>query len=213
MNYKKVLIICFSIFVFLLILIFIPLITESVLTKLPNQVLGIGTRFLKLLFSIFESEFNIVRIIAITDDNLLFKIAGYILTPLVIFLIPFNLCPMKMWSMNYFNQFPEFAEIYKEVQINIFGAYQFPGMPFLSLGSLIIDFGLIGLIGFLLILFLCFRTIQMDFSFCDTKILEKSMIFGAIITALVDNHGIGTWVTWFTLGFFFANNSLKLRRL
>ena len=101
---------------------------------------------------------------------------------------------------------------YIEVQKNIFGAYQLPGMPFLSLGSLIIDFGLIGLIGFILILFLCFRKIQIDFDFSDTKILEKSMIFGAIFTALIDNHGIGMWVTWFTLGFFFANNSLKLTR-
>ena len=118
-----------------------------------------------------------------------------------------------MWSINYYNQFPEFADKYIEAQRNIFGAFQFPDSPYLSLGSLIIDFGLLGLIGFLLILFLCFRKIELDFNLADGKILEKALVLGAITTVIIDNHGIGMWVTWFTLGFFFTNSSLRLRRL
>jgi len=182
-------------------------ILENISIFFTVQKLGFGTRHLDLFLNLLNSGVDLKFLIATTDDNLVFKVAGYIISPIIIAIAPLNLCPMKLWSMNYFDQFPNISEAYINTQLSIFGVYQFPDMPFFSIASIIVDFGLIGFFSILLIIALAIRKLE-NIDDLKNKVWVKSLIIGAITTIIFDNHGVGMWVNWFTLGIMFSKNGI-----
>jgi len=204
--YRLIFIIFLATFIYTLIF-FSSDILENIEGYLTVQKFGFGTRYIDLFFNLLDAGTDLKYLIATTDDNLVFKVAGYILTPVIISIAPFNLCPMKLWSMNYYDQFNNISQAYINNQLLIFGVYQFPDAPFFSIASLIIDFGLIGLISILLIIALIFRKLE-KIDDLKNKFWEKSLIIGAITTIIFDNHGVGMWVNWFTLGIMFSKNGI-----